>query len=124
MTVPAVTQSEKADSTVLNNLRDISNTPEKGTADARWPTVVFASAMGRLVESNARSVPLGGLEVIAISKSHSLFFRASHLTAKEKQIFVNARTTLKNEMGLWSILIGEPINYTALLQNVIPTTTS
>ena len=88
MTVPAVTQSEKADSTVLNNLRDISNTPEKGTADARWPTVVFASAMGRLVESNARSVPLGGLEVTALSKSHSSFFRASLISLLKRSRYL------------------------------------
>ena len=40
---------------------------------------------------------------------------------------MNATTTSKNEMGLWSVLDREPINYTtgeAVLQNVIPTTSS
>lgn len=43
LTVPAATQSEKADSTVINILRYALNTPEKGTADAHYlrPTVVF-----------------------------------------------------------------------------------
>ena len=36
----------------------------------------------------------------------------SRLSDEEKQAFVQATSDLKNEMGYWSVVVEEPVNYT------------
>ena len=93
---------EKADSTVINILRDISNTTEKGTTDARylWPTVVFENVCicnGTFggVDCNECAFGWTGSDC-TIKKPLVVCQSFSRLTAEEQQIFVNATTILKN----------------------------
>ena len=124
---PAMIQSENANATIVNILRDAPNIQGKGTADARflWPTVVFENIC--ICEENYWGVSCGecnfGWTGSDCNTRKTPVVRKSfaRLTKEEKQTFIDATKELKQEMGFWSVVVGEPANYSSgnvILQDV------
>ena len=116
-----------ANSNVVDILLDAPNQPQKGTADSRylWPTVVFERVCN--CSANYGGAGCGDCDFgwtagdCTIRKTPVVRRSFARLSAEEKQTFVNATRDLKNEGGLWSVIVDEPSNYssgTVTLQNV------
>ena len=108
-----------ANSDVADILLDAPNQPQKGMADSRylWPTVVFERVCN--CSENYGGVGCGECDFgwtggdCATRKTPVLRRSFARLSAEEKQTFVNATRDLKNEMGLWSVVVEEPSNYSS-----------
>ena len=120
-------QWSKADSTVVDILRDTPNQPAKGTADARylWPTVVFENVCqckGNYGGYNCMECDFGWSGTnCQTRKGRVVRKHFASLTDEEKNDFVSATIQLKNEIGVWSVIVAEPENYSVgrvTLQNV------
>ena len=120
-------QEECADQKVIDILRNTPNVPEKGTADARyrWPTVVFENVCvcdGNFWGADCSECDFGWTgddcnerKTLVVRKSFA------RLSKEEKETFIDATQQLKTEMGRWSVVAEEPLNYstgTVTLQNV------
>ena len=120
-------QSQKADQDVIKILLNAPNVQQKGTADARyqWPTVVFEKVC--ICKGNYWGVSCGECKFgwtgndCSTKKTPVVRRSFSTLSTEDKQAFVNATIDLKKEMGVWSVVIEEPANYssgTVKLQDV------
>nr|CAE01389.1 tyrosinase-like protein [Suberites domuncula] len=120
-------QWEASNFTITNILRNAPNEPQKGTADARylWPTVVFENVCN--CSNNFGGYDCGECDFgwtgsnCDTRKPQVVRRHFNSLTQTEKDNFVNATRELKNEMGIWSVIVGEPSTYTSgtvTLQNV------
>ncbi len=127
ITQEAISQWENANSTIVEILRNAPNTTQKGTADGRylWPTVVFenvCNCSGNYGGYNCLECDFGWTgEDCQTRKTLVIRKNFARLTATEKSAFTEATQQLKNEMGVWSVIVEEPQNYnigTATLQNV------
>ncbi len=126
ITATAARQWQSADPTVTNILLDAPNNPQKGTADSRylWPTIVFENVCnchGNFGGVDCSECDFGwiGKECTTRKTVTRRSFRS--LSEDEKNMFVQATADLKNEMGVWSVIVEEPLNYssgTVTLQNV------
>lgn len=125
----AATQWQSANQTVTNILQDAPNNPQKGTADSRylWPTVVFekvCNCIGNFGGVDCMECDFGWSGSDCNTRKTPVIRRSfGSLSEDEKQIFVNATRDLKNEMGIWSVIVEEPQNYssaagTVKLQNI------
>ena len=120
-------QSENADPEVVQILENAPNVPEKGTADVRylWPTVVFENVCvcnGSYWGASCGDCSFGWTGSDCNTKKTPVVRRSfSSLSDEEKQTFVDATRALKNDVGVWSVVVEEPPNYTSgtvTLQNV------
>ncbi len=127
ITQEAIGQWESANSTIVEILRNAPNTPQKGTADGRylWPTVVFenvCNCSGNYGGYNCLECDFGWTgEDCQTRKIPVIRKNFNRLTETEKISFTEATQQLKNEMGVWSVIVEEPRNYsigTVTLQNV------
>ena len=118
---------EKANATIVEILRNTPNEPEKGTADARylWPTVVFENVCrcnGNYSGFDCMECDFGWMgDDCQTRKPRVVRRHFNSLNQTEKDSFINATRQLKSEMGIWSVVVEEPKNYTfgtAVLQNV------
>ena len=123
----ASTQSGNADPDVIEILQNAPNVPEKGTADARyqWPTVVFENVC--ICKGNYWGVSCDECNFgwwrndCNDRKPHIVRKSFVSLSTDEKRKFVEATSSLKDEMGIWSVIKEEPANYssgTVTLENV------
>ena len=114
----AATQAQTADQAVINILQAASEEPQKGTADSRylWPTVVFERVC--VYNSNyggydCNECDFGWTGSDCATKKVPVIRKGfARLSAQEKEIFINATRDLKREMGRWSVIVEEPLNYT------------
>ena len=120
-------QSKCANPEVLEILRDTPNVPEKGTADARyqWPTVVFENVCvceGNFWGPDCTECAFGWTGDDCKEKKTPVIRKSfARLSEEERQTLMNATLQLKRETGRWSVVVGEPANYstgTVTLQNV------
>ena len=127
ITARVVAQWEMADSEVNEILQDTPNEPQKGTADARylWPTVVFervCDCRGNYGGVDCNECDFGWTGTDCSTRKTPVIRKSfNRLTTAEKQTLINATRDLKKEMGYWSVIVGEPSNYTSgtvTLQNV------
>ena len=127
ITTPVAEQWVQANSDVVRILLDAPNQPQKGTADSRyqWPTVVFERVCN--CRGNYGGVDCGDCDFgwtgnnCRTRKTPVVRTSFDRLSAEEKQTFVDATVDLKNEMGVWSVVVEEPSNYssgTVTLQDV------
>ena len=115
--LPVGTQADKANQTVNEILVNTPNVPEKGKADARylWPTVVFEFVC--VCEGNYWGVDCSECNFgwtgssCNIKKAPVVRKNFSQLTSQEKQTFISATRALKQEVGVWSVVVDEPDNY-------------
>ena len=113
-----VAQYEKDNQTVVEILRNAPNVMQKGTADARfmWPTVVFENVC--VCEGNYWGADCSECNFRWTGSNcntrRPLVVRKSfaRLTSEEKQTFIDATAELKREVGVWSVVVEEPRNYT------------
>ena len=127
ITARVVAQWEMADSEVNKILQNTPNEPQKGTADARylWPTVVFERVCvcsGHYGGVDCSECDFGWTESDCSTRKTPVIRKSfNRLTTAEKQTLINATRDLKKEIGYWSVIVGEPSNYTSgtvTLQNV------
>ena len=127
ITSEVMQQWNNANSTIVGILRDTPNQPAKGTADARylWPTVVFehvCSCSGNYGGYNCMECDFGWEGTDCQTRKEPVIRKQfASLTKTEKNDFVDATRQLKSEMGVWSVIVAEPRNYsvgTVTLQNV------
>ena len=122
-----VAQWELANSTITDILRNSPNLAGKGTADGRylWPTVIFENVC--ICNNNyggfdCSECDFGWTGDNCTEKKQPVVRQAFHtLTDDERDAFVQATMTLKSEMGYWSAITAEPVNYTSgtvTLQNI------
>lgn len=122
-----VTQWQFANSTITEILRNAPSTPAKGTVNSRylWPTVVFENVcecIGNYGGFDCNECDFGWTGTDCNTRKTPVIRKSfSSLTPQERQTFVDATMQLKNEMGVWSVVVGEPANYTSgtvILQDV------
>ena len=127
ITARVVAQWGMADSEVNEILQNTPNEPQKGTADARylWPTVVFERVCicsGNYGGVDCTECDFGWTGTDCSTRKTTVIRKSfNRLTTAEKQTLINATRDLKEEMGYWSVIVGEPSNYTSgmvTLQNV------
>ena len=120
-------QLETANSTVVDILFNAPNISGKGTADARyrWPTVVFEKVC--VCKDNYWGPDCNecnfGWDGFKCNTRKTPVIRKSFasLTKEEKQTFIDATNELKQETGIWSVVVAEPPDYstgTVMLQDV------
>ena len=127
ITTPVAKQWIQANSDVVRIMLDAPNQPQKRTADSRyqWPTVVFekvCKCSGNFSGVDCGDCAFGWTGGDCATRKTPVFRKSfASLSAEEKQTFVDATRDLKNEMGIWSVVVEEPSNYssgTVTLQNV------
>ena len=127
ITAQVAAQWERADSEVNAILEGAPNQPQKGTADARylWPTVVFERiciCTGNYGGVGCSECDFGWTGSDCSTRKTPVIRKSfARLTDTEKQTVINATRDLKSEMGFWSVVVEEPLNYTSgavALQNV------
>ena len=122
-----VAQAKRSNSTILNLLRNAPNTPQKNTADVRylWPSVVFEKIcmchkhFGG-VDCNECNFGWTGPDC-SMRKTPVVRKSFARLTEGEQKTFVSATQQLKNELGVWSVVVEEPPTYSTghvTLQNI------
>ena len=120
-------QYQKANQTVVEILLDTPNVPDKGTADARylWPTVVFENVCvceGNYWGVDCNECNFGWTGSDCNTRKTPVVRRSfARLTSGEKEAFIAATQALKRQVGVWSVVVEEPPNYTTgtvALQNV------
>lgn len=126
VTQDVIEQWERANSTIVELLRNTPNEPQKGTADTRylWPTVVFENVC--ICDStyggfDCMECDFGWTGENCQTRKTNTRRRFNSLSDSEKSSFVEATRQLKKEMGVWSVVVEEPDNYTVgtvTLQNV------
>ena len=111
-------QYEKDNQNVVEILRNAPTVQAKGTADARfmWPTVVFENVCvceGNYWGADCRECNFGWTGGNCnIRKTPVVRKSFARLTSEEKQTFIDATAELKREVGVWSVVVEEPRNYT------------
>ena len=127
ITQTVVDQWDNANSSIVELLRRAPETQGKNAADARyqWPIVVFenvCNCSGHYGGYNCLECDFGWTgndcseRKVPVVRKHF-----DSLSDTEKSDFVSATRELKTEVGIWSVIVEEPLNYssgTVTLQNV------